>query len=101
MWGEGDAAFAITERGGASARDDDGAVSGPVTGTYLHGLFADDGLRGAVLRALAARRGRVPDPHWGAPRHPSERYDRLADIVAGAVDMAAIARLVGLRWPSA
>ena len=99
----GDAAFAVISRGAESIADVDGAVSadGAVTGTYLHGIFADDGLRGAVLRAVAARVGRAPHPGWGSPRRASARYDRLADIVGEAVDMPAIAKLVGLSWPRA
>jgi adenosylcobyric acid synthase len=98
----GDAAFAVTVRGGERLNEADGAVSadGAVTGTYLHGLFADDALRGAVLRAVAERAGRAPDPRWGQARGASARYDRLADIVADAVDVAAVATLVGLSWPA-
>ena len=101
--GVGDAAFAITQRGADRVEEADGAVSadGAVTGTYLHGLFSDDRLRGVVLRAVAARVGRVPDRRWGSPRRASERYDRLADTVGDAVDMTAIAKLVGLHWPRA
>jgi adenosylcobyric acid synthase len=98
-----DAVFEIIGRGGAPVDDVDGAVSadGGVMGTYLHGLFADDRLRAAVLRATAARAGRAPDPRWGSPRRARERYDRLADIVEAAVDMPAVAKLVALRWPRA
>src|SRR5205085_10123419 len=76
----GDSAFTITARGGDAAQEVDGAISadGLVTGTYLHGLFANDELRGAVLRAVAAQAGRAPDPRWGAARSAGERYDRLA-----------------------
>jgi adenosylcobyric acid synthase len=98
---DGDAPFTIVARSGAPADEPDGAISadGVVTGTYLHGLFSNDALRGHALRALAARASRTPDDRWGAPRTAHARYDRLADIVAGAVDMPAIAKLVGLRWP--
>ena len=96
-------AFAITTRGADPVHDADGAVSadGTVTGTYLHGIFADDALRGAVLRAVAERAGRVPDARWGSARQAGVRYDRLADVVGDAVDMPAIAKLVGLSWPRA
>jgi adenosylcobyric acid synthase len=98
-----DAAFAIIARGGGVTDEADGAVSadGAVAGTYLHGLFADDVLRGTVLRAVAERAGRAPDPRWGSTRRAGARYDQLADIVGNAVDMPAIAKLVGLSWPRA
>jgi adenosylcobyric acid synthase len=91
-------AFTVVERAGQPAADPDGAVSadGAVVGTYLHGILADDALRGALLRFLAGRRGVAPDPRWGAPRPAAERYDRLADAVAASVDVGAIAALAGL-----
>jgi adenosylcobyric acid synthase len=67
-----------------------------VVGTYLHGLFANDALRRALLVQLAMRRGVAADPRWGTPSDASERYDRLADIVAASCDLGAIGKLVGL-----
>src|SRR5262249_6443372 len=91
--------FTIVERGGAPVHDADGAVSaaGHVTGTYLHGLFANDALRRAFLESLADRKGVRSAPRWGAP--PGDRYGELADAVARAVDMAAVAKLAGLSFP--
>jgi len=91
--------FTIVERAGGAARDDDGAVSaaGNVVGTYLHGLFANDALRRACLASLAERKGLAADPRWGAPA--GDRYARLADAGARAVDIGAVAKLVGLSFP--
>jgi adenosylcobyric acid synthase len=91
--------FTIVERGNRAAHDADGAVSagGNVVGTYLHGLFANDSLRGAFLRSLAARKGIATDPRWGTPA--GDRYEHLADVVARAVDLGALAKLVGLSFP--
>lgn len=49
------------------------------------------------LDALAARKGIAADPRWGAPR--PDPHERLADIVGGALDVPAIAKLVGLAFP--
>ena len=68
-----------------------------MVGTYLHGLFTNDALRRAFLRALADRKGIAADPRWGAPA--GDRYERLADAVARAVDIAAVAKLAGLSFP--
>ena len=96
-------AFAIIRGDLVGADERDGAVSadGVVMGTYLHGLFANDALRGAVLREVARRAGRTPDPRWGSPRPAIARYDRLADVVADAVDVPAVAKLLGVSWPRA
>jgi len=93
--------FAVVERAGASAHDADGAVNaaGNVAGTYLHGLFANDALRRALLRHLAALKGSAPDGRWGAPR--GDPYERLARVVGGALDLSAVAKLVGLAFPRA
>ncbi len=95
--GGGGAPFEILERSGRPAAGLDGAVSDAVVGTYLHGLFADGGLRRALLDALAARKGIATDPRWGAPR--PDPYERLADVVGAALDVPAIAKLVGLAFP--
>ena len=91
--------FTIVERNGGAVHDTDGAVSaaGNVVGTYLHGLFANDSLRRALLAFLAARKGMAADPRWGTP--VGDRYEHLADAVARAVDIAAVAKLVGLSFP--
>jgi adenosylcobyric acid synthase len=91
--------FAVLERAGAPAADGDGVASaaGNVAGTYLHGLFANDALRGALLRRLAALAGRAPDPRWGAPR--GDPYERLARVVGAALDLPAVAKLAGLAFP--
>lgn len=94
--------FEIVTRRGSPVDERDGALNsaGNVVGTYLHGLFANDALRRALLVHLAARRGRPPDPHWGAPSSAAARYDRLADIVAASCDLAAIGKLIGLELVS-
>ncbi len=94
----GRAPFRIVDRGGVVCDDSDGALAfdGAVIGTYLHGIFANDGLRRALLGWLAARKGVASDPRWGCGESATKRYDRLADAVAAAVDLKAIAGLVGL-----
>jgi len=91
--------FTIGERGGIPVRDADGAVgaTGNVVGTYLHGLFANDRLRRAFLVSLADRKGIDSDPRWGTPA--GDRYEHLADAVARAVDIGAVAKLAGLSFP--
>jgi adenosylcobyric acid synthase len=89
--------FAIVRRGGAPADDLDGAsdARGNVTGTYLHGIFASGAIRRSLLGWLAARRGRPAHPRWGEAGSRPQRWERLADLVAGAVDVTTLGSLVG------
>jgi adenosylcobyric acid synthase len=87
--------FTVTRRNGATVDEADGAMNGRgnVVGTYLHGLFTNDAVRRALLIHLAERKGLAPDPRWGRPVGP-DRYDRLADVVRRAIDLALLARLL-------
>ena len=91
----GDYPFTVTWRNGVGTEEADGAVNarGNVVGTYLHGLFANDGFRQALLVELAARKGLPADPRWGRASD-GDRYDRLADVVADALDLPLLARLL-------
>jgi cobyric acid synthase len=90
-------AFTIVERAGAATGETEGVVgANGVVGTYLHGVLADARLRRALLYAIAARRGVSPEPRWGLADDRGDRYDRLADAVAGALDVAALDELLGL-----
>lgn len=89
----------VVERGGAARDEPEGALdpAGRVAGTYLHGLLANGPARRALLHWLAGRAGRDAHPAWGSARSPAARYDRLADAVAAACDLPAIARLARVR----
>jgi adenosylcobyric acid synthase len=89
--------FVVTRRGGAVTEEADGATNaaGNVVGTYLHGLFANGGLRRALLEALAAAKGTASDARWGRALAP-DGYDRLADAVGQALDLTLLARLLGI-----
>jgi adenosylcobyric acid synthase len=84
--------FALTERAGAPTDGVDGTRAGSVVGTYLHGCLSSGALRRALLTPVAARRGVVPDPRWGAAVL-ADRYDRLADRVAASLDLEALGRI--------
>jgi adenosylcobyric acid synthase len=94
--GGASAVFDRIDDGGTMTEDGEGAVNarGNVVGTYLHGLFASDDLRRALLQALARRRGGAVETSWGTPE--PDRYDRLAALVAPGLDLRAIGALAGL-----
>jgi adenosylcobyric acid synthase len=82
------------EAGGAGWEDGSSSPDGWVVGTHVHGLLEEDGLRRALLGAVARRRGRRWRP--GPPRPGVEaEIDRLADAVGAALDMGRIEALIG------
>ena len=93
--GEGAAPLGeIVERSGEAVQVVDGAqsVDGRVWGTYLHGLFDNDGFRKRWLQKLG----------WGGSGSLSREvveaeYERLADAVEEAVNLPAIMRIMGLE----
>ena len=83
----------------------DGFVSadGHVFGTYLHGLLENDGVRHALIDALAARRRSIP--HLDSPGGISSRrllsdregqLDRLAAMVRASLDLKPLLAACGL-----
>jgi adenosylcobyric acid synthase len=75
------------------------AADGRIFGTYLHGLFDDDGFRHAFLAAARAFHGLAPADaftDWKARREQS--LNRLADTVRQSLDMPAIFGWVGLDY---
>jgi adenosylcobyric acid synthase len=82
-----DAAPLLRLRGAGEAEHLDGAVSGTVCGTYLHGLFDHPLLRAAFLNGLRAARGLAPRSA-ALPRDGD--LDRLADHVEAHLDTAAL-----------
>ncbi len=74
----------------------DGAVSeaGNVYGTYLHGIFENDNLRGAFLKCLRMKRGVAPAAVGSFAEEREKQYDRLADCLEESLDMDAIVSMV-------
>jgi adenosylcobyric acid synthase len=90
---EGLAPFASILRSGESVHRRDGAIArdGRVLATYVHGVFASDAFRHGFVRAARERAG-LPAPAALAfvEADRRRRLDRLADAVAGAVDLEAL-----------
>ncbi len=90
----------LRERSGRAWDALDGATNhdGMVLGTYLHGLFHNDGLRRSVLRWLARRRG-IAYSFAEVARNNDGEYDKLADLVRSSLNMDLIYELVGIEAP--
>ena len=95
----------ITRATDPSAQHPDGGISsnGQVIGTYLHGIFDQDGFRHAFLTAARIFYGLSPAPDyecWKARREVS--LNRLATAVEQALDMQRIFAWVNRTYrPSA
>ena len=92
--------FLIDDRADAPVAgngDLEGALdaSGSVMGTYIHGLFQNVELRGAVLGELARRKG-VSLPDAASEQDLDKEYDKLADWVRSSLDMDLVYRISGL-----
>lgn len=68
----------------------DGAVSGLVAGTYLHGVLDDSAVRTALVDALRARRALPPlaEAVEDARAFRDRQYDAAADLVEAHLDIA-------------
>jgi adenosylcobyric acid synthase len=83
----------IITRGGQPTSQVDGAIAGDgrVWGCYLHGLFANDNLRRAWLASL----GWQPPTSAAPPLGLDAAFDRLADHVEHALNMAQLEEIIG------
>ncbi len=75
----------------------DGSEKGNCWGTYIHGVFDNDGFRRDLVNNLRAKRG-LPllDPFCSYSAVKERAIDSLAEMVKSHVDMDAVKRMVGL-----
>jgi adenosylcobyric acid synthase len=92
------APFTIIERNGEACRIRDGAVSGSVVGTLIHGLLDHDGVRAALLANL--RRRRALDAPTPAAALAGDEYDRVAAVVRRALGLDGASPPGWLRLPA-
>jgi adenosylcobyric acid synthase len=75
----------------------DGFVVNNVIGTYLHGIFDEDGFRTAFVDMLCEQKG-ISREHINKPRsyedYREEQYDRLAEILRNSLNMEEIYRIL-------
>jgi adenosylcobyric acid synthase len=92
------APFCIEERSQRPCQDVDGSMNanGDALGTYVHGLFHNEGLRRSLLGDLAARKG-IVFRSAGNVLSKEEQYDRLADLVRTTLNMELIYHIMDLK----
>ena len=81
----------ITERGGETVEILDGCIStnGNVIGTYIHGIFDNDGFRTKLIDYLRLKKGLKSSNDCSADFKSikERRYNELADIVRRNINM--------------
>lgn len=77
----------------------DGAASsdGKVWGTYLHGIFDDDGFRRWFIDKLRSEKGIDPLGRVTTTYDLEPAFDRLAEIVRESMDIDKIYEIIGLK----
>ncbi|MBO7403524.1 MAG: cobyric acid synthase [Clostridia bacterium] len=67
-----------------------------VSGSYIHGLFDENGIAEAVVRALYDRAGLTFNENavFDVHIYREAQYDKLADAVRGALDMKLVYRIL-------
>ncbi|PIX22923.1 MAG: cobyric acid synthase CobQ, partial [Deltaproteobacteria bacterium CG_4_8_14_3_um_filter_43_13] len=99
--------FEIIERDGSAISVPDGFISedGRVWGTYIHGIFDNDGFREEFISRIKAAKG-LPvaarseseaDASFNFQEFKEVQYDRLAALVRRNTDMETFYRIAGLR----
>ncbi len=88
----------ITERAGKRVDILDGCVSvdGNIVGTYIHGVFDNDGFRFQLIQHLRKKKGQIPsyDVPLEFKRIKEQKYNNLAEIVRENIDMNMIYKMV-------
>jgi adenosylcobyric acid synthase len=90
--------FKIKRLDGPNEYVPDGSARGNVWGTYIHGIFDNDGLRTSVINSLRMKKGLSPREgtvNYHAKRE--EAINRWADILGRSVDICFILREVGME----
>lgn len=82
----------ITDVVHKNAEKQDGAYSGNVYGTYVHGIFDEGNIAGMLVQILAEKKGVVLDTAqmMSYQQFKQMQYDKLADGLRKSMDMDAI-----------
>ncbi len=91
--------FNIKRLNGLNDNIPDGSVKGNVWGTYIHGIFDNDGLRTSVINSLRMKKGLDPREETTCYHlKKEEAIERWADILGKSVDICFILREVGMEY---
>ena len=87
----------LSRRSSSAPELADGTISaaGWTMGTYVHGLFHNDELRGRILANVASRIG-ASLPRAAKRFDQTDEYDKLADRVRASLDLGEVYDMAGL-----
>lgn len=85
--------FRVLRRGADLVDDPDGANTDGVYGTYLHGLFDNEGFTAAFLRRVAERRGKALS--FRSRFFKQQVYDRWADVLEQELRLDVLEQIIG------
>ena len=93
--GEAKAIFRIVRREGKPVDMEDGLAQpdGRAWGTYIHGIFDNDGFRNMFLEDVGKKSGKIVAPASGSFSFrlwKEEQYNRLADLVRRHVEVGRV-----------
>lgn len=88
----------VTKRGNNPVNIKEGAISsdGRIWGTYIHGIFDNDGFRAGFLNRIRAERGLPGQGVISFEGKKEEGIKRLADVVRKSVDMERVYKIIEL-----
>jgi adenosylcobyric acid synthase len=76
----------------------DGSVKGSVWGTYIHGIFDNDGLRTSLINALRIKKGMKPrESSITYSKVREAAIERWADLLKSRVDICFLLRELGME----
>lgn len=68
-----------------------------IFGTYMHGIFDNDGFRNAFVNELLLEKGYQEEETWSLEAFKEKEYDNLAETMRKHLDIQAIYREMGLK----
>jgi adenosylcobyric acid synthase len=90
--------FEINRRGTERRALTDGSARDNVWGTYIHGLFDNDGLRTDLLNSLRKEKGLPEQKPEAYQEIREEAINKWAGILAKSLDICFILRQVGMEY---
>jgi adenosylcobyric acid synthase len=76
----------------------DGSAKGNVWGTYIHGIFDNDGLRTAIINSLRLRKGfELREASFSYQARREEAINSWAETLGNSVDICFILREIGME----